>query len=404
MPDFHAVPMGMGGELLEMGRLNSEETSSDVLAQNSPGKGRQRLVDPDMGSTDFMFLQARVRKLEREFDDKTLFLMRSCNLTLDEVNVIYRSSPKLKMLSLKHHIEPILSRLSTEFRLSAASLGKLLTKFPTILYPACSRQFDDVVTFLQVMGINSSGMHRILTCRPQIFSLKIERNLNYTINFLLRDVNVPRHKLSTMLIKCPHIITLSVERKLRPALLFLQGLGLDATQIGNISAIYPYVFLFDVENKMRPTVRYLHDELNISSDNICRVICNKPQLLGYSVGKKLRPTVKFLVEEAGVPRHRIGDFVIRCPAMLGYSVDKNLRPTLNYIKTTCNISEPQDWMRYPRMLSYSLERRIKPRVESLTAIGHKLMTMGDVFHVMKQPEEKFRRMGRTGHLGTIHVL
>ena len=259
------------------------------------------------------------------------------------------------------------------------------------------------------------------------------------INFLLRDVNVPRHKLSTMLIKCPHIITLSVERKLRPALLFLQGLGLDATQIGNISALYPYVFLFDIENKMLPTVRYLHDELNISSDNICRLICNKPQLLGYSVGKKLRPTVKFLVEEAGVPRHRIGDFVIRCPAMLGYSVDKNLRPTLNYIKTTCNISEPQgrprpslcslllpltllllllspsapapvvlmlqtDWLRYPRMLSYSLERRIKPRVESLTAIGHKLLTMGDVFYVMKQPEEKFRRMGRTVDLGAIHAL
>jgi len=385
------------------GLADSEDTASESLSGKSDGSLSYLMV-PEDNNVDFTLLQNRVRQLEDDLNAKTFFLMKSCNLTLQDIKLVYQSSPKLKVLSLNSHIKPILSRLSTEFQLNATSLGKLLMKFPTFLYPACSRQFDHIVAFLEDLGINRSDFHRILTSRPQIFALKIERNLNYTVNFLLGDVCVPRHKLAKMLTRCPHVITLSVDRKLRPALQFLQSLGLSKEEIGALSAIYPHVFLFDIEKKMLPTVRYLRHELNISSSSLRKLVYHKPQLLGYSVGKKLRLTVKFLVEEAGVPRDRIGDFILGCPAMLGYSVDKNLRPTLNYIRTACNITGPEGLLRYPRMLSYSLERRIKPRVESLAASGHKLTTMGDVFHYMKQKEMKVRKRDKTAELSTIHVF
>ena len=79
----------------------------------------------------------------------------------------------------------------------------------------------------------------------------------------------------------------------------------------------------------------------MSRDKMGAMVASFPQLLSLSVDDNLRPTVRYLQDEVGVSRDKLGGMVAQFPQLLAYSVDDNLRPTVRYLRDEVGLSEEE---------------------------------------------------------------
>ena len=59
-------------------------------------------------------------------------------------------------------------------------------------------------------------------------------------------------------------------------------------------------------------------------------LASYPNLLAYSVEDNLRPTARYLTDELGISKSKLASH----PQMLKYSVEANLRPKTTWIRET----------------------------------------------------------------------
>ncbi|GFZ16831.1 mitochondrial transcription termination factor family protein [Actinidia rufa] len=123
-----------------------------------------------------------------------------------------------------------------------------------------------------------------------------------------------------------------------------------------------------VENSLKPTVRYLVEEVGIQKSDLSKVVQLSPQilLLHYSIEDGLLPRINFL-RSIGMRNSDILKVLTSLTQVFSLSVEDNLKPKYRYLINELR-NEVQSLAKYPTYLSLSLEQRIRPRHRFLVSL------------------------------------
>ncbi|KAE8693582.1 Detected protein of unknown function [Hibiscus syriacus] len=113
------------------------------------------------------------------------------------------------------------------------------------------------------------------------------------------------------------------------------GLGIPNCRIGQIIARAPSLFSYRVENSVKPTVRYLIEEVGINEHDLgkVKVVQLSPQILIQRIDISWNTCYMFLSKEFGAPRDSVVKMVKKHPQFLHYSIDERLLPRLNFLRS-----------------------------------------------------------------------
>ncbi|MQM06855.1 hypothetical protein Taro_039686 [Colocasia esculenta] len=225
--------------------------------------------------------------------------------------------------------------------------GRALALNPS-LRAAPLDSLHSVVSYLLSKGIHHKDMARIFGMCPGALTADIHADLAPVFRFLARDLGVPAANFRRVVNKCPRLLVCSARDQLRPALLFLQRLGL------------------------RDTAALAYQD---------------PVLLASSVERTLLPKVEYLALELGLGRRGAAAMVGRCPALLTFSVENNFRPKYTYLVGEMGRG-PQEVQDFPQYFAFSLEKRIKPRHRDMEARRLRL----PLPDMLKSTDDEFRAL------------
>lgn len=245
--------------------------------------------------------------------------------------------------------------------LTITQLQTLSQRFPSIAYYSPERKMKPVVDFFLALGITKPGIVKIFLKRPQIFGCSLEENLKPTMVYL-ESIGVERRRWARILVQFPALLTYN-KAKLQEAVNFLHEVGLSTQDIGITIMRFPHVVSYSVEEKLRPTVAFLK---GIGVKDIRAFIKCSPQVLGYSVEGNIKPTIRFLVD-IGYSEDEVITIVNRFPQVLSLAINENIRPKWEFFADT---GWPKSYIvAFPQYFGYSLSKRIKPRLGEVLKSG-----------------------------------
>ncbi|KAL5977152.1 hypothetical protein ACLOJK_021494 [Asimina triloba] len=208
--------------------------------------------------------------------------------------------------------------------------GRALARNPSLLTASLS-SIHSVVSFLLSKGIHHKDMGRIFTMFPTILTSDIHHDLSPVFHFLSQDLHVPPTNYRKPINKCPRLLAASARDQLKPALIYLQRLGI--TNLEGLAYNVPIVLVSSVEGVLKPKLECL-------------------------VG-------------LGFPEEEAIGMVVRCLEIFTYSVERNLKPKFEYY--VGEMGGSLEGLRgFPHYFGFSLENRIKPRHREAAARGLKL--------------------------------
>jgi len=297
------------------------------------------------------------------------FLVTEVGLPASKVKALALESPAVFGLDVDSQLRPRIDALR-QIGMPVKKMHKLLADCPDILEADGWEKRQGALTFLTQLGI---PQHRLGTClarHPRVLDMSL-RTMASVVDFLVVEGRIPRAKVGKIVETMPSLLSHSVDRNLRPKILFLvEDVGIAPEGLAAVLLKFPQVLGLSVQSNLRPTVRYLKEELGVSPADLSRILASMPQLLGLSVQGNLQVKVDYLVSQVGIPKDRIGDIVAMSPALLSLSVEKNLHPKVQFLVEEAGFSV-DEIIRAPNVLAYSLDR-MRLRHEFLTRKGLKL--------------------------------
>ena len=124
-----------------------------------------------------------------------------------------------------------------------------------------------------------------------------------------------------------------MENNLKSHVAFLVGLGIPDSRIGHVIAAAPSLFSYSVENSLKPTVRYLIEEVGIKKNDLGKVVQLSPQILVQRIDNSWNTRYSFLSRELGAPRDSIVKMVTKHPQLLHYSIEDGFLPRINFLRS-----------------------------------------------------------------------
>ena len=188
-------------------------------------------------------------------------------------------------------------------------------------------------------------------------------------NFLEGELQFSSARIEILARKFPGIWGVNIDSRFRPAVAWLEDVGLSREQVAKVVGCFPAVLGYSIENNLKPTVAWLED-VGLSRQQVAKVVAGYPSVLGYSIENNLKPTVAWL-EDVGLSRKQVAKVVAGFPQVLGCSIENNLKPTVAWLEDV-GLSRKQVAKvaaRFPAVLGYSIENNLKPTVAWLEDVG-----------------------------------
>ncbi|XP_031251468.1 transcription termination factor MTERF5, chloroplastic-like [Pistacia vera] len=196
--------------------------------------------------------------------------------------------PNLCRLSISGKIIPMMLYLE-DMGVDKDQWAKVIYRFPGLL--TYSRQkVQAIVDFLYELGLSSESIGKILTRWPTIVSCSVEENLRPTVEYF-RSLGVD---ISMLLKKSPGTLGHSIEGNLKPVTEFFLAKGYSMEEVRIIILRYAPLYTLSLTENLIPkwefflTMGYEKSEL-----------VKFPTYFGYSLEQRIRPRY-VLVKESGV--------------------------------------------------------------------------------------------------------
>jgi hypothetical protein len=162
------------------------------------------------------------------------------------------------------------------------------------------------------------------------------------LKFFLEEIELPVNKFGRMLAILPSLLTLSLDKKLRPTCRFLvHHVGIPQQKLTSIICFFPQVNMFCIH--LGPICHwYLVSYIAMCPvANLYSRVCGDLQVLCISIEKKLNPTINYLINVVGVPREKVAGVLCKRPQLFGYLSEKMQR-TISFLRnevcTLCSIA------------------------------------------------------------------
>lgn len=153
---------------------------------------------------------------------------------------------------------------------------------------------------------------------------------------------------------------------------FLEAAGLAPSAVPKLIDTYPQILALSVEQRLRPTLKYLTRELKLSPAEAAQLIARAPAVLGLHPKRTLRPKIDFLVDDVGLEPTVLRQVLLRAPNLLSLSVDGHgakLKRNLEFLLDVVGIAEhrlPRVIEKAPSLLSLSTCNNMQPILSFLS--------------------------------------
>ncbi|CAH9106892.1 unnamed protein product [Cuscuta europaea] len=218
-------------------------------------------------------------------------------------------------------------------------------------------QLQENLLYLDSLGIDS---FRCLASHPLLLSASLLQfksvvDFLYTLDISIREIRRAVHM-------CPEILTASVPRTLRPAVIFLlHEAGVEGRNLPGVIHGRPRLLTCSVEEQLRPALFFLQSDVGIKD------VSRWTALLSCSVESKFMPRLDYF-QKLGFSKGEAILMFRRFPSLFCYSIEENMEPKFNYFMVETG-RELKELIDFPQYFSYSLEKRIKPRHQTCKEKG-----------------------------------
>lgn len=232
-------------------------------------------------------------------------------------------------------------------------ISKLFTSRPA-LQRANVSQLEFKLSLLTPLGITSSDLVKIVTCRPKFFSSRIHLVLDERINYFI-EVLGSKEVLRRAIIRNPSLMLYDLDEKIKPAIDFYKGLGFSQQDLVAMLMSRPTVIPRTSFNKGK--LEYIH-KTGVTRDS--KMFKYVAAIIGVTRMETIQEKVANL-EKFGLSEEEIWGLCGRCPILLTLSVEKVQR-NMTFVVATMKL-EARSVLKHPFLLLANLETQIRPRVD-----------------------------------------
>ncbi|KAG0454938.1 hypothetical protein HPP92_024230 [Vanilla planifolia] len=235
--------------------------------------------------------------------------------------------------------------------LDLEQLKAIAGRFPSFVYYSLDHKIKPLVEFLLGLGLEKSDIPVILNKKPQLCGFSLSQNLKPMMTYV-ESFGVDKNNWAKVIYRFPGFLTYS-RQKVKALVDFLLEIGVSENKIGKILTRCPQIISYSVDDKLRPTARYL---VSLGID-VASLMRRCPQTFGLSVDGSIKPVNEFFLER-GYSVDEISTMVLRYAPLYTFSLSSNLVPKWNYFLT---MDYPRsEIVKFPHYFGYSLCKRIKP--------------------------------------------
>ncbi|CAI8586979.1 unnamed protein product [Vicia faba] len=229
-------------------------------------------------------------------------------------------------------------------------------------YPELSEQIDldvkwlPLLDYLSTFGISESQLVQIYGKHKSAFQVNVS-SAREKLDYLM-SLGVKHKDIKRILLRQPQII--GVEKSLKPTVRYLvEEVGINEKILGKVIQLSPRVLVQSIDISWNTRLLFFTKELGASKESIVKMVTKHPQLLHYSIDDGLLPRINFL-RSIGMKNADILKILTSLTQVLSLSLEANLKPKYLYLVNELH-NEAQSLTKYPMYLSLSLEQRIRPR-------------------------------------------
>nr|AKM76428.1 embryo defective 2219 [Erodium trifolium] len=256
-------------------------------------------------------------------------------------------------------MEELKTRVSfyTDMGMDSKDFGTMVYDCPKALSFFTLEEMKEKVNYLKEFDLNDKELGKLLAFKPDLMCCSIEERWKPLVKYLYY-LGIPKRGMRKMLVVKPMIFCIDLELNIVKKVRFFQDLGVTDAGIGNMLAKFPPLLTYSLDKKIRPVVIFLMTRAGVSQTKIAKVIALGPELLGCSISQKLEVHMKYYLS-LGIRVWQLGEMIADFPMLLRYNLDV-IRPKYIYLRKTM-VRPLLDIIEFPRFFSYSLEGRIIPR-------------------------------------------
>ena len=216
----------------------------------------------------------------------------------------------------------------------------------------------------RTMNLSDEDVRVILSKQPALLHYSADRNLAPTILFLVRALDLSKSELRSMVIDCPSILGYSLDN-LRRKIAFFAALyaneeddGID--RIRQLLVATPKLLLAAVDTGLMPRMKFLHNEIQFSREELQRLYEKNPKLFLYSLDGNLREKIVFFfILQLRMETKDVRKILLSYPQVMDYNLENHMKPIAEYCMTELKFSGDEFGsiiLKFPRLFTYSLFR------------------------------------------------
>lgn len=251
--------------------------------------------------------------------------------------------------------------------LSEDVMLKLTKNAPSVLGFKADNLREKVRVLKSILGLSDEELRQLVTSHPNILQLSARKNVGPTILFLLRQLDLGKKELKTLILGCPTLLNLSIGNINNKLVFFQETMGYSVTECRNLLLSDPRLLRCSVEGGLIPRLSFLHKEVEIPIPDLRMIVRKNPSILMMSVELNLQPKIIFyFIMTLRMTPDQVRKVLLKYPHILDYNLDNHIRPIHTYfLNLDFSTQEFANIIRrFPQIVSNSLGR-IKQRIEYL---------------------------------------
>lgn len=171
-------------------------------------------------------------------------------------------------------------------------------------------------------GVSSVG--KMVSAFPNVLLLDVSSQVTPVVDYLCNEIGIWEEDIPRVLESFPSLLEADISR-MYTVVEYMHSLDISDDSLGPMFRAFPALLTLDVEKDMKPVADFLS---SIGVSNVGRFVTRLPPVLGYSVEKDLRPKWEYLTAVCRFDKFE----VVRFPAYFSYPFDRVIKVRYEYLR------------------------------------------------------------------------
>ncbi|KAJ8430523.1 hypothetical protein Cgig2_012922 [Carnegiea gigantea] len=173
-----------------------------------------------------------------------------------------------------------------------SKIGKVIATAPCIFSHSVEYSLIPIVRYLiEKIGIKECDLVKVVTLSPNILIERVDISFYDRYGFLSEELGASRENIVQMVRKHPKLLHYSIKDGILPRINFLRSIGMDNSAILKVLTRIPQVLSLSLERNLKPKYLYLVNELHHNVQSLTKY----PTYLSLSLVQRIHPRHRYLI-------------------------------------------------------------------------------------------------------------